>query len=443
MADGSIRWRLFAAAVLAIAASLVLSAIGLTILFDRQVTRLAMLELQARSATLVAGLDQNDLLSAPPDRIGGDPRYLQPYSGLYWQIEIAARTYRSQSLWDTVLPVRPTPPDQGATTFYEASGPDRQRLLVLERSVRIGPEALPLRVSVAESRTSLEEAQALFKRDLLPFLIGLGALMTAGSVAQVAIGLRPFARVRRQIEEMNRGLRSRLGSDQPKEVLPLATAIDELLEDRDKRIARARTRATDLAHTLKTPLQALLGETGRLRQRGEGAAADMIDEIVEAVRTRVDRELARSRIGSGGATDLRAAARKVAKVLERTALAETVRLSLDVPSALMASIDENDLIEALGSIAENAMRHATKEVRITARGGPGHVDLSVADDGKGVPAALLSRISERGVRFDDTLDGTGLGLSLAHEIVEAAGGKVIMENLSPGFRVTFRLQTPE
>ncbi len=318
-----------------------------------------------------------------------------------------------------------------------------QRLLVLERSVRIGPEALPLRVSVAESRTSLEEAQALFKRDLLPFLIGLGALMTAGSVAQVAIGLRPFARVRRQIEEMNRGLRSRLGSDQPKEVLPLATAIDELLEDRDKRIARARTRATDLAHTLKTPLQALLGETGRLRQRGEGAAADMIDEIVEAVRTRVDRELARSRIGSGGATDLRAAARKVAKVLERTALAETVRLSLDVPSALMASIDENDLIEALGSIAENAMRHATKEVRITARGGPGHVDLSVADDGKGVPAALLSRIARRGVRFDDTLDGTGLGLSLAHEIVEAAGGKVIMENLSPGFRVTFRLQTPE
>lgn len=67
---------------------------------------------------------------------------------------------------------------------------------------------------------------------------------------------------------------------------------------------------------------------------------------------------------------------------------------------------------------------------------------SVEDDGDGdgVPEALLSRIARRGVRFDDTLDGTGLGLSLAHDIVEAVGGEMRLENLSPGFRVTFRLK---
>ena len=80
---------------------------------------------------------------------------------------------------------------------------------------------------------------------------------------------------------------------------------------------RARARAGDLAHALKTPLQALIGEAARLRAAGAGAAAQGIEEIAGAIDRHVQRELARAprrrrrRLGLGrpGDGDRRACSR--------------------------------------------------------------------------------------------------------------------------------------
>lgn len=447
----SLRWRLGLGAAIGIAAVLVLSWLGLTVLFDRQVTRLALQDLEARSVTLIDGFGPRDTAIPPADTIGGDPRYLVPFSGLYWQIDLDGQIYRSQSLWDTLLPVAATPPSRGSMLTYEGVGPDDQRLLILDRGLTIGPQARPLRISVAVSRSALEEARHFFQRDLAPVLLALGALLVAGGVAQLAIGLRPFTGVRRQIEAMNRGERPRLGQDMPQEVRPLAAAIDGLLDDRDTRIARARSRAMDLAHTLKTPLQALLAETGALRRRGEGEAADRIEEIADTIRARVEHELGRSRIAGGGEAQLREVAEGLARVLRLTPRAEQVALRVEIAPGLAARIDAHDLTEALGSVAENAMRHARSTVRIHAvrihAGGQGprvdlpRVDLMVEDDGEGVPEAKLAEVLRRGARLDETSEGTGVGLALAREIVEAAEGDLLLENRPGGFRVTFRLRT--
>lgn len=438
--DGSIRWRLTIGAAVAISLAITVSWLGLTILFDRQVTRLAAQELEARSNLILTGFEPDQPFVAPSETIGSDPRYLSPYSGQYWQIEVASRTYRSQSLWDTVLAVNEQPPPRGKITFYEVDGPDEQKLLVLDRFLQIGPQSVPLRISVAASRTSLDEAKDFFKRDLLPFLIALGAMLVGGSILQVALGLRPFAQVHHQIAELNNGTRRRLGHDMPGEVRPLAAAIDELLDDRDTRIERARSRAADLAHTLKTPLQALLGETRRLRDRGDGGAADHIDEIAGSIRSSVEHELGRSRIRGEGRANLQTVAGNVAKVLRRTMRGDEIALHVDIASDLVARIDAHDLTEALGAVAENAMRHARHQVVIHARSDGKEIDLSVEDDGTGVPDALLSRITQRGQSSTGTPDAHGVGLSLAKEITSAAGGELFLKNLSPGFQVVFRLK---
>ena len=439
MAAGSIRWRLSLLATIGVGALLAAFAAGVTILFDRQVTRLAVAELEHRVAALVADLDRADPGRTPAASVTGNPRYRQPFSGLYWQIEVAGRIHRSPSLWDADLVLRDAPPAQGQTAQYEIPGPDDQRLLVLERSLTIGTPPRPLRVTVAESRAALDEAEAQFRRDILPFLLVLGALMLAGAAAQVTVGLRPFARVREQIDAVQNGALPRLGPDQPAEVRPLARAVDALLDDRDDRIARARTRAVDLAHTLKTPLQALMGEASRLRANKHPAAAEAIEDIVGTVRDRVDAELARARIGSGGCADLAEAAGKVARVLSRTARAQTIALTVDIPSNLAVAIDETDLIEALGSVAENAQRYARTRVIVTGRRVMDGVMLQIEDDGPGVPDEVLTQMTRRGVSAGDAPSNNGIGLALAEAVIHARGGTLTLCNLSPGFRVTIHL----
>ena len=434
---GSLRLRLGLASVATIAVALVLSWLGLKILFDRQAMGLAEEELRSRTYVLAAAFDPRSPPAEPPPTAGGDPAYQRPYSGSYWQIGIGEAVWRSRSLWDHALAVPAAAPPVGAVNVLEADGPDGQRLLILDRSIAVGPGVEPVRITAATSLARFEEARGLFGRDVLPFLMGLGLFLVIASAAQVAFGLRAFSRIGRDIEALDRGGLSRLGSDLPREVRPLAAAIDALLEDRDRRIARARHRAADLAHTLKTPMQAILGETGRLRDRGEGGSADAIDGIVGTIRSRIDRELGRASIGADGTAEVSAVVERVVSVLRRTPQGEEIAIDLRIPRHLAVRLDAHDLTEAVGAVLENAVRHAASRVTVGAEGRPSGVRLVVRDDGPGVPEAHLDGILRRGGRLD--AEGTGLGLALAQDILDAAGGTLELRNRTGGFEVTFVL----
>ncbi|MDR5654184.1 sensor histidine kinase [Ruixingdingia sedimenti] len=433
----SIRLRLMLAALAAIVPVLALAALGLTLLFERQAIRLATQELETRANVLIAGFTSGAPPAAPPETAGGDPSYRQPYSGQYWQIGMGGRTWRSRSLWDQILDIPETPPQGAAVRIVPAPGPDGQQLLILDRVVLVGPGDAPVRITVATSLARFDEARGLFVRDVLPFLVALGLFLILASIAQVAIGLRTFARIGRDIEALESGRRDRLGRDMPREVRALAVAIDRLLDDRDRRVARARNRAADLAHTLKTPMQALLGVTAGLRARGEAEAAGAIEDIVGAIGGQLDRELGRARIGAEGTAGIAAVVGKIAAVLRRTARGDAIAIEIEVPGDLMAAIDPHDLTEAVGSLAENAMRHARTRVRFRAGAEGARVRLAIEDDGPGVPEDLIDAVARRGVRLD--AGGTGLGLALAQDIMDAAGGDLRLANLNPGFCATLDL----
>lgn len=434
----SIRLRLSVAASLAIAGALVIAGIVLAAMFDRQVNRLAEIDLADRAVILISGLHPNALMQPPPDEVGGDPRYLRPYSGYYWQIDIADRGYRSQSLWDAILPPGP-PPAPGETAIRTGPGPDGQELMLLDRLILVGAQKVPVRVTVAIDRHSFTEAQQMFARDLVPFLAVLGGLLIIASFVQVAVGLRPFRRIGRQVAQLGSGDLPRLGRDMPPEVQPLAQEIDDLLDERDARIEKARNRSADLAHTLKTPLQALLGEASRMRAAGHVEAALAIEQIVQTIRQRIDHELGRDRIAGQGISDPARIARGVADVLARTARGAEVRILVDVAPHPIR-VDPQDLAEALGSLSENALRHARSRIAIRSeRLGPS-LALIVEDDGPGIPEAQLDLVTERGVSLSEDIESDGLGLALVREIVAANGGRLRFENRAEGLRVSMVFQ---
>lgn len=427
---GSIRLRLVAAGGAAVLVSLALAAAGLDFLFERHVRRLAVTELSADldqlAAGLEAGADARLGVAQPPT----DPRYGQPLSGLYWQVETADGPLTSRSLWDATIALPPDAPRDGRPHEHLVPGPDGGLLLVIERTVfapRFGPDGV--RISVALRNAQLRDATADFLRDLAPWLAALAGLLILAGWVQVAVGLRPLAAVGTRVAAIRSGAAARIGDDFPDEVRPLAAEVDALIAAREAETARARQRAADLAHGLKTPLQALIGETDSLRAAGAIEAAEGIEEVAAAMRRHIDRELARARMAPAGhavSSAPRAVLERLLAVLRRTARGAELDWTLDAPAGLRARIDADDLTEALGALLENAARHAATRVDVTVRSTGAAATIAIADDGPGIPPHLLEALTERGARLDTA--GTGLGLAIAREIAEAAGGTLAIAN---------------
>lgn len=434
----SLHLRLALAGAAAIVLALGLAALGLAALFATHVERRAMNELSVQLDQVLAGLErQGDgalALARPP----ADPRFARPYGGLYWQIETEGLVLRSRSLWDYALPLPPDELGAGAPHRHSLPGPDGGALLVLERSARL-PEALGatlLRAAVAMDAGELAGARRAFLADMAPYLALLALVLAGAGWAQLVIGLRPLDRLGARVGALRAGHTTRMGGDWPREVQPLAKEIDALLAERDSATARARARAGDLAHGLKTPLQALMGETGRLRESGQTEPADSIDSVADAMRRHVERELARTRSAArtrNARADVALVAGRVISVLMRTPDGARLDWHQAVPDGLAAALDESDLAEALGALAENAARHARNHVTLTARILDGTtLGIDMTDDGPGIPEHRLAGLSARGARLDESDAGSGLGLAIARDIAEAAGGQLTLESGGAG-----------
>lgn len=433
----SLRWRLLAAGAAAVMLALGLAAAGLVQLFATHVERRAVAELSVQLDQVLGGLErQNEdlVLARPP----ADPRFAQPYGGLYWQVATEDRLLRSRSLWDHDLVLPKDTMRDGGAHVHKIAGPQASELLALERTVAL-PERLGggnARAVVAVDSAGLVEARRAFVTDMVPYLGLLLLALIGAQWAQVSVGLSPLGRLGTRVSALRRDRAARMGAAWPREVQPLASELDGLLAEREADVENARGRAGDLAHGLKTPLQALLGEAGRLRARGDATAAAGIEEVAGAMRAHVERELARARTAArarAARADAGTVIDRVVRVLRRTPDGERLDWRLDLQEDLTLAIDEADLAEALGALAENAARYAKARVKVTAGAeGEATARISIVDDGPGLPPERLSSMMTRGPRADESGMGSGLGLSIAAEIVRAAGGDITLSNDHPG-----------
>ena len=428
--------------------ALCLSAFGLLFLFERHVERRVEAELRIHLDQLIAELERDAegelVLARPP----ADPRFNQPLSGLQWQIVIESdgRILRSRSLWDDVLSLPPKPMISGTVHQHRLKDPSGSSVLALERDLALpawlgGSE---IRAVVAHDTAEIRAATRAFADDLVPFLALIGALLIAAAWTQVTVGLRPLSTIRDRLAAIRSGASRRLGANFPDEVGPLASEIDELLSARELQIEKAKARAADLAHGLKTPLQVLAGDIARLKAKGETTMAENIAEVAAAMRRNVERELARARIADGsanGRADVCNVVRQVVAVVRRTPDGTGLEWVVDLPPTLEARIDPDDLAEALGNLVENAARHAGRTVEITGHDGAGIAMIAISDDGPGIPEEQLADVLKRGGRLDASDSSTGLGLAIVSDIAAAWGATLSLKDTGRGLLAELRLRS--
>lgn len=456
---GSLRLRLLVVGGASILLALALAGFGLVLLFERHVERRVALELETHLRQLIDGLERAQDGALQLARLPAEPRFQEPLGGLYWQIAEeppppgggAAAVLRSRSLWDEILRLPPDPLGSGEVHQHTIPGPSGASLLALERRVAL-PASLgggSLRVAVAMDRAEISAAGHAFAAELAPSLAVLAAFLIAAAWVQVTVGLRPLGELRRRLGAVRAGREARLGAAGfPDEVRPLAAELDHLLDAQDEALARARARAADLAHGLKTPLTVLAADAVQLRARGEGGIAEEIEAVTETMRRHVERELARARAARAGSGGHQAApapvARQVVGVLRRTPRGQALAWDIDIPADLVMDADAQDLAEILGNLAENAAKWARSRVRLEGRrdeAAAGTVVLAVEDDGPGIPEDEADRALARGERLDATKPGSGLGLAIVADMLEALGASLRLgrsESLG-GLRAEVRL----
>jgi signal transduction histidine kinase len=370
-----------------------------------------------------------------------DQRFLEPYSGLYWQVAGKDHDpFPSRSLWDQTLAVdlvHPVP----VVRAYDSKQFKDEPLRVLEQDVKLPGSPVTWRFQVAASRDELNAQIRVLRKTMIRSFAILGLGLILMSALQTIYGLWPLRRVRVAIAGVRSGRFSRVDVALPLEIRPLVEELNDLLAHNEKQAEEARTHAGNLAHALKTPLTVIMNEV-------TAHSPDLPGTVMREARTmrrQVDHHLARARaVGRRGSAqsraDVWASLQAVQRAVDR--LFPDAVIDLDGTRGLSVRVERQDLDEMLGNLIENAAKYGGGRVFVTVGRAGEMAEVLVEDDGLGIPEGQREKIFERGARLDTGKPGTGLGLAIVRDVAEIYGGHVGLEESEDLGGLLVRLSLP-
>jgi len=382
----------------------------------------------ARERSVAELIAERDRVAAfPLDRLPPPPGVFDERVGRYWWIEFADGRSAGSTALNGAIPK--TEGDAGETI-----GPLGSPIAFAAGTVdAVGETARVVVAAETEDTRSLVRA---LHHPLVTGMLLLTLLFLVAVALQVEFGLRPLALLTRRLDEMRAGRLSRLPPEHPPEIARLVEALNALRDADAERTTRAELQAGNLAHALKTDLAALAVDL-------EEMTADRLDEtreraletITRAAR-RVDHHAARARAATRGDVLSRTPAAPVLArlvgVLNRLHADRGIVIAGDFDDDATFPGDERDLEEIVGNLADNAAKWCRTRVLVRARVESDVLTIVVEDDGPGLPPRERERVTAPGVRLDESVPGTGLGLAVARDLVELRGGALSLETADSG-----------
>ncbi len=377
-----------------------------------------------------------------------DGRFDRVFSGWYWQIDALPPTperrggreergprravARSRSLFDEMLDLPPLDGDIARGTFL-VDGPDGQTLRVLTTRVGLPGADRPYQLAIAADISSMRKEIADFQTVLIWSLVIMSIVLVLMLLIQIRIGLAPLAQVRSDLAAVRSGRTTRLSGKFPAEIAPLADELNRVLDHNGAVIERARTQVGNLAHALKTPLSVLSNAAvSALDTKTGDAERDlgvMVREQTAVMRRQVDRYLALARTAAsaqvlGARCLVDPVIDDITRTLARIRRGPDIILTRLGPQGLAVRGERGDVEEVVGNLLDNAYKWAASAVRITTAREADMVRLIIEDDGPGLSDGDRETALTRGGRLDETKPGSGLGLSIVGDIVDAYQGDV-------------------
>ena len=282
-------------------------------------------------------------------------------------------------------------------------------------------------------------------------LIAFAAVRAGSAVRRMSAPVDELADAAERIERGDYSVRVRERG--PRRMRSLARAFNQMSDRLGAADERRRAFLADAAHELRTPLTIIRAQIEAIEDGVYPADKEHFAPIDTQLATleRLIDNLRTVALAESGALELHLEPLDVGAAIDAAVAAfraeadgAGVELRADYPAGLKrAKFDQQRLGQVLANLLTNALRHTAHggHVTVSARAGDDRmVEVTVRDDGTGIPPELLAHLFERFVKEPGST-GSGLGLAICRELIETQGGGIWINQLDgPGTSVTFNLR---
>ncbi|KAB8042601.1 HAMP domain-containing protein [Janthinobacterium aquaticum] len=316
------------------------------------------------------------------------------------------------------------------------------------------------RLLVASNLNRFEQLEKLFVRGLLGCAAAVLLVAVLGALLFRRVMLRKVDSISQTTSAIMAGkLTQRLPAPHRGDELEMLThTVNGMLDQIEHLVHSVQDVSNAIAHDLRTPLTELRARLEELSVT-RPAEEETYQEIDAAIND-VDRVMAifnallrlaeidsGTRRGGFVPVDLARLAAEVTEFYLPVAELNDVGLTFAPQGMLHTVGDPLLLAQALGNLVENALKYAPAHSQImigARRCGELDIELTVADNGPGVPEAERARVVERFYRSDASrgTPGVGLGLALVSSVARLHGGVLRLEDNAPGLRAVLCLNVP-
>ncbi|RAK64212.1 ATP-binding protein [Phenylobacterium kunshanense] len=265
-------------------------------------------------------------------------------------------------------------------------------------------------------------------------------LLTAIAILFIRNQVRAIERLANAAEAFGRGADVPAYKPQgAREVRRAATAFLHMRGRIQRHIEQRTALLASVSHDLRTPLTRL--KLALALSEPTARTAEMKRDLVE-MEHMIDEYLAFAR-GEGGEAAEAAPLQPLIEAVSEGARRAGAQVTVDVAPELVVTARPNALKRALSNLVMNAASHG-EQVEVTARRGPGGIEIIVDDNGPGIPEDQYEEAFKAFARLDASRNqntkGVGLGLAIARDVARGHGGDIVLGR-SPlgGLRATVRL----
>jgi two-component system, OmpR family, heavy metal sensor histidine kinase CusS len=306
-----------------------------------------------------------------------------------------------------------------------------------------------IQLAVAIDRQIIVQEMATISQIFLISIVGLLISIAVGAWLLSRSAMSPIDRLTTAIQQVSvKGLDRRIPLDETNvEFVELIRVFNQMMERLERSFYQSSRFSADAAHELKTPLTIIQGELERMLHQVEAGSeiqqglSNLLDQTIHL--SGIMRKLLLLSLADAGQMSLYLVELDVSKLLcqmleDMEILAPHLTLRTNIADKLIVKGDRDLLIQVLQNLLSNAIKYNVVDgwIEVIAQQTSSTVQVTIINSSQAIPIGDRDRIFERFYRGDSAhthkIEGIGLGLNLAREIVRAHHGELVLNSTADG-----------